>query len=370
MRKLAFMAIGFMAFSCTNKEIITIKVSDDSANAENFTLTIEAPGLSDESIELLASGNKPLYSGNLEGGSLSVTLPDVPAQQNAIKIGTYEIPVVYFHTGEATELVYGLDSLDLISATGPFQDSILAMRERSKVFTATMDSLTVLYKDAMAVGDEARIAGISQFARAIYEENDKKNVAFAKRNNILGASIILSVNESSLDNNDYVEVMNQVDEKYHDAPDYLRLKEKLEQIARVAPGAPFIDFSQATPEGDELSILSVEGKYILVDFWASWCKPCRAANPALVETYEKYHSKGFNIIGVSLDRSREDWITGIEEDGLEWPQISDLKFWENEVAVYYGIRFIPQNLLIDGNGVIVEHNMDEASLNAFLEANL
>ena len=132
----------------------------------------------------------------------------------------------------------------------------------------------------------------------------------------------------------------------------------------------FTDFSQATPEGDTISVLSVNGKYVLVDFWASWCGPCRAANPALLELYNDNNQKGFNIVGISLDNNAEKWIAGIAQDKLPWPQMSDLGGWQNEISTFYGIQFIPQNLLIDANGVIVGKNMEPAELSEFLAANL
>ena len=99
-------------------------------------------------------------------------------------------------------------------------------------------------------------------------------------------------------------------------------------MGRSAIGMQFKDFAQTSATGGTLNVLAVEGKYVLVDFWASWCRPCRAANPALVELYNTYHEQGFNILGVSLDRDGASWQKGIKEDGLPWPQISDLQYWQ------------------------------------------
>ena len=116
--------------------------------------------------------------------------------------------------------------------------------------------------------------------------------------------------------------------------------------------------------------MAVDGKYVLVDFWASWCKPCRAANPALLNLFNSYAEQGFNILGVSLDRDENSWKQGIKEDGLPWPQVSDLKFWQNEISTYYGITFIPQNILLDEEGIIVAKNLEPNELGEFLAANL
>lgn len=129
-------------------------------------------------------------------------------------------------------------------------------------------------------------------------------------------------------------------------------------------GSKAIDFTQNTVEGKPVSLSSFKGKYVLVDFWASWCAPCRAENPLVVKAYETYKDKGFTILGVSLDgeKTRQAWINAIEKDGLTWTQVSDLKAFENQAAILYGVKAIPQNFLIDPNGVIIAKNLRGSEL--------
>jgi thiol-disulfide isomerase/thioredoxin len=117
------------------------------------------------------------------------------------------------------------------------------------------------------------------------------------------------------------------------------------------------DFSQPSPEGTTISLSSFKGKYVLVDFWASWCGPCRAESPNLVKAYDQYKSKGFEIFSVSLDEKKERWLKAIKDDGYTWPQAGDLKGWDNEVAAQFGISGIPFNFLVDPNGIIVARNL-------------
>jgi peroxiredoxin len=124
------------------------------------------------------------------------------------------------------------------------------------------------------------------------------------------------------------------------------------QIGGTAP-----DFTQKTPEGEELSLSDLRGKVVLLDFWASWCGPCRRENPNVVKVYEKYKDKGFEILGISLDRSRERWLKAIEQDGLTWKHVSDLKYWSNAVAKQYNVRSIPHTILLDEEGKIIARNL-------------
>lgn len=133
----------------------------------------------------------------------------------------------------------------------------------------------------------------------------------------------------------------------------------LSKMKAIAVGDIAPDFTQNDPDGKPIKLSSFRGQYLLVDFWASWCGPCRAENPNVVKAYAKYHNKGFEILGVSLDndKGKENWLKAIKSDNLTWPQVSDLKYWENEVAVQYYIRSIPTNFLLDKTGKIIGKNL-------------
>lgn len=144
----------------------------------------------------------------------------------------------------------------------------------------------------------------------------------------------------------------------------LDFHKKVVDMGKLMEGNPAPDFTLSTPEGNKMSLSQFKGKVLLVDFWASWCGPCRKENPNVVRIYGEYHSKGFEILSVSLDKSKDKWIEAIKADGLVWNHVSDLGFWQSSVVPLYNISGIPFTVLVDKNGNIAAKGLRGAELEA------
>ncbi len=203
-------------------------------------------------------------------------------------------------------------------------------------------------------------AKMEELGKRFYALNDKQEEIykeFVKSNKNLAGSIIMHNNLNSFlkDAKEGMELMKQMPEsEFKD-----KMAEVFDQAILVAPGEHFTDLAYPTPNGDTLRLSDIagKGKPVLLDFWASWCPPCRAENPNFVRIFKKYQPKGFNIYAVSLDDNAENWKGAIESDGLIWNHVSDLGGWGSEAARTYVVRGIPENVLIDGNGIIVARSI-------------
>jgi thiol-disulfide isomerase/thioredoxin len=162
-------------------------------------------------------------------------------------------------------------------------------------------------------------------------------------------------------------IFDLLDPSAQQTPTGKRIAERLIVLKRSDIGEQVLNFTQNNTEGQPVRFAEFKGKYVFIDFWASWCGPCRAENPNVLKAYNQYKDKNFTVLGVSLDDNGERWKKAIKDDNMPWTQLSDLKGWKNEVSTYYGIRGIPSSLLVDPEGKIIAKDLRGHALTKKLE---
>lgn len=247
---------------------------------------------------------------------------------------------------------------------GPLNAEFNKLGEATK---ATKAKYAEINKEYMAADEATRKSEAFQKARmdkykAISVEEKAAQLAYIKSNpkTIIALDALQSYAGSMPDDVAAVEnIYKELAASVQNSTAGKNFEKTITGWKNTAIGATAPEFTQNNTEGTPVRLADFRGKYVLIDFWASWCGPCRAENPHVVKAYEKYKDKNFTILGVSLDQptGKEAWIKAIADDNLTWTQVSDLKFWENEAARLYGIRGIPQNYLLDPKGKIIAKNL-------------
>jgi peroxiredoxin len=231
------------------------------------------------------------------------------------------------------------------------------LQDAEKPYNRRETDLVTRYQAAHAAGDSATMAALEKENDRLHGEADAVYAAFARQHPASPLSLYALQQYASrdMDPGKLQPIFDSLDGSVKGSKQGKAFGERLEIAQKTAIGMPAPDFTQNDTAGKPITLSSYRGKYVLLDFWASWCRPCRAENPNLVDAYTRYHPKGFVILSVSLDRSvdRDQWLAAIHKDHLAWTQVSDLQLWNNAVAKEYGINSIPQNFLIDPDGRII-----------------
>nr|WP_297916049.1 AhpC/TSA family protein [uncultured Allomuricauda sp.] len=288
--------------------------------------------------------------------------------------GTQEKPKLYYIFLEATrgnvplfvengtiDVNFQKDSMNYAQVKGTQQNALfMKFLEGSRRMAERARSMQRDMGEASRAQDTATVTALREEFLEFQEDVKTFNIDFAKENPdaIISALILGNLLFSkAVPNDEAQQIYDTFTPEIKASGPGKELKEQLDKLKNTDIGSVAPDFSAPTPNGDLLALRDVKGKVTLVDFWAAWCRPCRAENPNIVSVYKKYHDKGLNVVGVSLDSRAEDWKNAIAKDSLAWNHISNLKRFQDPIAQLYNINAIPAAFLLDENGVIIAKNL-------------
>ncbi|MGB3143418.1 MAG: TlpA disulfide reductase family protein [Maribacter sp.] len=349
--------MGLLAVSCNQSK-------------DSFTLNGELRGELEEGtsvfLKKIGENNQPVEVDTTEIKNGKFTFTGVANTPELHYIFVDQLPgytAVILENGEI-EFNAQRDSMGFAEIKGTFQnDTFSDYMKQSRELSMQAQSIQ---RDMQSASGETAMA-LQDELKELTEEYRGFEMEFIKGHpNALISALVLdrAVATKSVEVDEAEEIYNAMTPEIKNSEPGKKIQEGIERLKqseeagkKTAIGSKAPEFSGPNPEGKELALSEVMGKVTLIDFWAAWCRPCRAENPNVVAVYNKYHDKGLNIVGVSLDKTKEAWVKAIEDDGLTWNHISNIAYFNDQIAALYNVDAIPAAFLLDENGVIVAKNL-------------
>lgn len=344
---------------------LVLVVAASCAREPKFRIDGTIEGIEDALMVLqkrIPGGYEVIDSVELENGAFEMTgVIDYPQMVNLAIKGKRGGLNFYLENSDIT--IHGhADSLHLASVSGSQTqaefDTYKAALDESNI---EMSKIYDRYREARMAGDDALASELENELEALdaTQTEIKKNFVISNPSSYV-APVVLNELSYGLEADEMEALIGKLDTSLNNVQLVVNMKERVVQLKSVSVGQKAPDFTLNDVDGNPVTLYSKLGgstKLLLVDFWAAWCPPCRQENPNIVKIWKEYNKKGFDVFGVSLDRSKEDWVKAISDDQLTWTHVSDLKYWDCAPAKQYAVNSIPASFLLDGDGMIVGHNL-------------
>ena len=358
LQSLFILAVLISTVACSNKDVISISGTID--NPGNIKVVAFYEGDRKLDSVFLSDQNKFQFE---RGATQSRLL--------SVRIGNNSYPII-LSPGEEVKFTTDLQNPEDYKVEG--SELSIALKDFAPIKARkefVEDSLQSEFTKLISDKSENEIENLRSEYLNVYKKSmlfyTQKAVDFAQKNNNLAGFYAISLLDPEIAESELIAYSEKIKNHFPDNAMVNQFLEETEKLKRLAVGMPAPEIQAYTPNNKTVKLSDYKGKYVLVDFWASWCIPCRKENPNLVRIYETYHKKGFDILSVSLDNNPGSWMRAIEEDKLSWTNISDLKAWSSDLIIDYRIKAIPSSVVLDPKGNIVAKNLRGRDLEELLK---
>jgi len=363
MKRILFLLAGIICFSCSETDTNSYEIIGSAAGfGDNTQIQV---------FKLVNNQPAALDTIFVKDGAFNASYPNSETTGiHYLKVGGFDTNFLYVPENDNLTVTIYKDSIAASTVSGGAQnDNYNKFKDDLKAFAKTKNDNNLRYRIAQSQQNNALAVQIRNENAALAGQETIFKKTFVQENgNSVFAAMLLSemLQRKEITGSEAGQLVASFSPEVAADPIVKSIKQSVEGMKGSEIGGQAPEFTAPTPTGEMLSLSETLGEYTLVDFWASWCKPCRRENPNVVKVYNKYHGKGLNIISVSLDRAghKERWLKAIEDDKMDWYHVSNLKFWQDPIAQMYKVRSIPATFLLDKEGKIVAKNLRGPALEA------